>query len=73
MSNLIKANTHIPPDHLKGNIPKLELIGAVMLANLMTLVRKSYPEIPVEHIFYFTDSGIVLCWIFQGLMMAIYL
>ena len=66
MSNLIKANTHIPPEHLKGNIPKLELIGAVMLANLMTLVRKSYPEIPVEHIFYFTDSGIVLCWIFSG-------
>ena len=66
MSHLVKANTHIPKDHLKTKIPRLELIGGTILATLMTEVRKAYPEIPLEHIHYFTDSADVLYWIYSG-------
>lgn len=66
ISHLVKANTHIPKEHLKDNIPRLELIGAVMLANLMTFVRKSHPEIPDEDVHYFTDSADILYWIYSG-------
>ena len=66
VSHLIKANTHVPKEHLRSNIPRLELIGATMLAQLMTEVRKSYTEVPVEHIYYFTDSEVVLYWIYSG-------
>ena len=66
MSHLVKANTHIPKEQLKTKIPRLELIGAVMLATLMTEVRKAYPEVSLEHIHYFTDSADVLYWIYSG-------
>ena len=66
ISHLVKANTHLPKEHLKSRIPCLELIGAVMLANLMTFVRKSYPEIPDGNVHYFTDSADVLYWIYSG-------
>ena len=66
ISHLVKGNTHIPKEHLKSNIPRLELIGAVMLSNLMVSVRKAYPEISAVDIHYFTDSADVLFWICSG-------
>ena len=66
VSHLVKANTHLPKEHLKTKIPRLELIGAVMLATLMTEVRKAYIEVPSEHIHYYTDSADVLYWIYSG-------
>lgn len=66
ISHLVKANTHIPTESMKTRIPRLELIGAVMLANLMNFVCKSYPEILPENIHYFTDSADVLYWIYSG-------
>lgn len=66
VSHLIKANTHIPKEHLKTKIPRLELLGAVMLAILMTEVRKAYPEISSDDVHYFTDSADVLHWIYSG-------
>ena len=66
VSHLVKANTHIPTASMKSRIPRTELIGAVMLANLMTFVRKSYSEIPLDHVHYFTDSVDVLYWIYSG-------
>ena len=65
-SHLIKANTQLPKERLQSNIPRLELIGATMLSLVMSELRKSYPEVPSEHIHYFTDSEIVLCWIYSG-------
>ena len=66
ISNFVKANTKTSAENLKGKTPRLELIGAVMLANLMTEVRKAYPEIPVEEVYYFTDSADVLYWVYSG-------
>ena len=65
VSHFVKANTHIPKEHLKTKIPRLELLGAVMLSRLMTEVRKAYPEISADNIFYFTDSADVH-WIYSG-------
>ena len=66
ISHLIKANTHIPKDHLKTKIPRLELLGSVMLSILMTEVLKAYPEIVADDVHYFTDSADVLYWIYSG-------
>ena len=54
-SHLIKANTQLPKERLQSNIPRLELIGATMLSLVMSELRKSYPEVPSEHIHYFTE------------------
>ena len=66
VSHFVKANTHIPKESLRGSIPRLELLGAVMLSRLMTEVRKAYPEISADNIYYFTDAADVLQWIRSG-------
>ena len=65
-SHLVKANTHLPTASMKTNIPRLELIGALMLSQLMTEVRSVYPEVGLDDVYYFTDSKIVLHWIHTG-------
>ena len=46
----------------KQTIPRLELLGAVILSRLTTTVLKALPE-QVNRINYWVDSRTVLCWI----------
>ena len=64
MSHLITTRTKIAPEKLT-DMPKLELCGAVLLANLMTSVRDSIPEIKKEDVYYYSDSADVLYWIWS--------
>ena len=44
------------------SIPQLELCGANLLAKLMTTTRQTL-KVPIEDIFAYTDSTIVLAWL----------
>lgn len=55
------AKTRVAP--VKAlTIPKLELMGAMLLSQLVDRVRKIL-NISLENCFLFTDSTIVLCWL----------
>ena len=46
------------------SIPRLELLGAVLLARLMESLRKALAgRIPIDNEHYWTDSSTVLCCI----------
>ena len=48
----------------KQSIPRLELLGAVILARLVNCVRKAITSLPtVPKVMLWTDSYTVLCWI----------
>ena len=64
-SNLIMAKTRNAPK-ITHTIPRLELLGAILLINVMDHVRVIYKEIPEEDIFYFTDSADVIFWLYSG-------
>ena len=57
---LIASKTRVPPVK-KQSIPRLELLGAVTLSQLMATIMASLPE-PVPT-FYWTDSTATLHWI----------
>ena len=61
-SNLLISKTHLAPKNMKG-IPRLELLGALLLSNLMSHVKKAIPNISEEKFYYFTDSLNVLYWL----------
>ena len=63
--NLIMSKTRINPK-VKHSVPRLELLSALILVNIMNTVRIVYSEIPDEDIFYFTDSADVIFWLFSG-------
>ena len=65
ISHLIMSKSRIKPAAV-DTIPRLELIGAEILCTLMATVRKAFPEIEDEDVYYFTDSAVVLFWIFSG-------
>ena len=63
-SNLVMGKTRNKPSG-QHSIPRLELISGVLLTNMMAHVQKVYKVLP-ENIHYFTDSAIVLHWIYSG-------
>ena len=59
---LVGSKTRIAP--IKGQtIPRLELLGAVILAQLMDSVHTALKSQLLDRLFYWTDSYTVLCWI----------
>lgn len=65
--HLLTSKSHLPALPLQ-TIPKLELMGAVLLVKLMTSVKKAFPEISDADIHLFTDSRIVIFQIHSGSM-----
>ena len=62
---LIAAKTRVAPIK-RQSIPRLELLGATILARLMNTVRSSLAKtrLPCDlGIYYWTDSYTTLCWI----------
>ena len=57
---LISSKTRVSPIK-RQSIPRLELLGAVILARLSKVVRNALPK--VEDIVYWVDSSTVLYWI----------
>ena len=58
---LVTAKTRVAP--IKPlSIPRLELCGATLLARLLTSVRKAL-SIPLEQVYAWSDSTIVLSWL----------
>ena len=64
-TNLVLGKTLNKPKKV-NTIPRLELISAILLINIMKTVRTSFPEIRDEDIFWFTDSADVLFWLYSG-------
>ena len=64
-SNLVFSRTRVAPK-LKHSIPRMELLAAVLLTNIMNHVRIAYKEIPDKDIFWFTDSANVIFWLYSG-------
>ncbi|XP_065658112.1 uncharacterized protein LOC136082626 [Hydra vulgaris] len=63
MSKLIASKTKVAPIK-KLTIPRLELLGCLLLANLMHKVVQKFKDVLiVEKICYWTDSEISLSWI----------
>ena len=59
--NLVASKTRVAPIQTQ-TVPRLELLGALLLARLMESVRSSLDGL-VGECLCFTDSQIVLCWI----------
>ena len=64
-SNLILSKTRVAPK-IKHSIPRLELLAAVLLVNVMNHARVTYSEITDENIFWFSDSADVIFWLYSG-------
>ena len=62
--NLIASKSRVSPIH-KQSIPRLELLGAVILSRLMDNISASLESVFGTKLkcFYWTDSNVVLCWI----------
>lgn len=63
--NLVLSKTRLAPK-VKHSIPRMEILSAVLLTNLMKHVQVSYPEIPDSDIFWFSDSADVIFWLYSG-------
>ena len=60
--NLLTSKTRVAP--LKPlTIPRLELMSAEVLTNLVSRVRKAKIKIEIKEIRYWSDSKTALCWI----------
>ncbi len=62
-TSLMCAKSRVAPVKTQ-TIPRLELLGAVLLARLMDSVMKALSGIiSIDNVFYWTDSITVVCWI----------
>ena len=60
----VTSKSRIVPLNKSYTIPRLELLGNVILSSLIRVVYNSlHEEIAIEEIFYWTDSFISLSWI----------
>ena len=60
---LLTSKTRVTPVNAQ-TIPRLELMAARTLAQLMDTVRNALAgEVEIDHVRYFSDSKTVLCWI----------
>ena len=60
---LLCCKTRVAPLKLQ-TIPRLELLGALILARLMECTSRALAaHLPVSDMYYWTDSVTVLCWI----------
>ena len=60
-SNLIFAKSRVAPP--KRTLPQKELLGAVLLSNVLSTVQGVYSSLPNLENHLFSDSETVLCWI----------
>ena len=60
-TRLIASKTRVVPIKTQ-TIPRLELLGAVILSRLVDTIQRSLP-VPVNQVVYWVDSRVVLCWI----------
>ena len=59
----VASKTRVAPLH-NQTIPRLELLGAVILARLVTAVEGALKcEVPIKKITCWSDSEVALCWI----------
>jgi hypothetical protein len=62
-TNVIASKTRVAPIR-KQSIPRLELLGATILARLVSTISKIlWSRLVYPKIFMWTDSFTVLCWI----------
>ena len=62
-TRFVASKTRVAPLS-KETIPRLELLGAVILARLISAVKEALEcELPIKKITCWSDSEIVLCWI----------
>lgn len=59
---MVKAKTRVAPCSKPITIPRMELNGAVLLANLMQYVREAFQD-QIGSSYYWCDSQIVLRWL----------
>ena len=63
-SNFLIAKSRLAPDKShKLTMPRLELMGALLLSRLMSAVVKFLSNVNFKQLFYYTDSKNVLYWI----------
>ena len=62
--NLVAAKSRVVPIKSNMTIPKLELMGTLILSRLTSFVKTALKDtIPISNIFYWSDSKVSLSWI----------
>ena len=62
--SFVTSKSRIAPLKREISIPRLELLGNVLLSRLMTSVLAAFdPELEISNIMCFTDSKVSLAWI----------